>query len=38
MPAAVRLRMREKDQWLDFPYQTLKLASIFTPKRIDTRP
>ena len=30
------LRMREKDQWLDFPYQTLKLTSKFTPKRIDT--
>ena len=30
------LRMREKDQWLDFPYQALKLTSKFTPKRIDT--
>jgi len=30
------LRMREKDQWLDFPYQTLKLTSKLTPKRIDT--
>ena len=28
--------MREKDQWLDFPYQTLKLTSKLTPKRIDT--
>lgn len=30
------LRMREKDQWVDFPYQTLKLTSKLTPKRIDT--
>ncbi len=30
------LRVREKDQWLDFPYQTLKLTSKLTPKRIDT--
>ncbi len=30
------LRMSEKDQWLDFPYQTLKLTSKLTPKRIDT--
>ncbi|NSX10178.1 translocation/assembly module TamB [Pseudomonas lini] len=30
------LRMREKEQWLDFPYQTLKLTSKLTPKRIDT--
>ena len=30
------LRMREKDQWLDFPYQTLKLTSKLTPKRVDT--
>ncbi|PTT02865.1 translocation/assembly module TamB domain-containing protein, partial [Pseudomonas sp. HMWF006] len=30
------LRMKEKDQWLDFPYQTLKLISKLTPKRIDT--
>ncbi len=30
------LRMKEKDQWLDFPYQTLKLNSKLTPKRIDT--
>ncbi|WP_019580048.1 translocation/assembly module TamB domain-containing protein [Pseudomonas mandelii] len=30
------LRMKEKDQWLDFPYQTLKLTSKLTPKRIDT--
>jgi translocation and assembly module TamB len=25
------LRMREKDQWLDFPYQTLKLTSNSRP-------
>jgi translocation and assembly module TamB len=30
------LRVREKDQWLDFPYQTLKLTSQLTPKRIDS--
>ncbi|PWK39963.1 translocation/assembly module TamB domain-containing protein [Pseudomonas sp. OV226] len=30
------LRMKEKDQWLDFPYQTLKVTSKLTPKRIDT--
>ncbi|VVN46608.1 Translocation and assembly module subunit TamB [Pseudomonas fluorescens] len=30
------LRMKEKDQWLDFPYQILKLTSKLTPKRIDT--
>jgi translocation and assembly module TamB len=30
------LRIKEKDQWLDFPYQTLKLNSKLTPKRIDT--
>ncbi|MDI3355138.1 translocation/assembly module TamB [Pseudomonas sp. UYIF39] len=29
------LRIKEKDQWLDFPYQTLKLNSKLTPKRID---
>lgn len=31
------LRIKEKDQWLDFPYQTLKLTSNLTPKRIDTQ-
>lgn len=31
------LRMKEKDQWLDFPYQTLKLTSTLNPKRIDTQ-
>ncbi|AWA40339.1 translocation/assembly module TamB domain-containing protein [Pseudomonas sp. 22105] len=30
------LRMKEKDQWVDFPYQTLKLTSKLTPKRIET--
>ncbi|KAB0496411.1 translocation/assembly module TamB domain-containing protein [Pseudomonas vancouverensis] len=30
------LRVKEKDQWLDFPYQTLILTSKLTPKRIDT--
>ncbi len=30
------LRIKEKDQWLDFPYQTLKLTSKLTPKRIDS--
>ncbi|MHC8382492.1 translocation/assembly module TamB domain-containing protein [Pseudomonas sp. LB3P14] len=30
------LRIKEKDQWLDFPYQTLTLTSKLTPKRIDT--
>ncbi|RWU21022.1 hypothetical protein DM813_17555 [Pseudomonas alkylphenolica] len=31
------LRLREKDQWLDFPYQTLRLESNLAPRRIDTR-
>jgi translocation and assembly module TamB len=31
-----KLRIKDKDQWLDFPYQTLKLTSKLTPKRIDT--
>ncbi|WP_025390055.1 translocation/assembly module TamB domain-containing protein [Pseudomonas syringae] len=31
------LRVRNNDQWLDFPYQTLKLSSTMTPKRIDSR-
>ncbi|WP_350647874.1 translocation/assembly module TamB domain-containing protein [Pseudomonas sp. HY13-MNA-CIBAN-0226] len=29
------LRVRDKDQWLDFPYQALLLTSKMTPKRID---
>jgi len=31
------LRVREKDQWLDFPYENLKLSSTLSPKRIDSR-
>ncbi|TDF86436.1 translocation/assembly module TamB [Pseudomonas sp. H9] len=31
------LRVREKGQWLDFPYQTLRLESTLAPRRIDTR-
>jgi translocation and assembly module TamB len=31
------LRIRDKNQWLDFPYKALKLDSTLTPKRIDTR-
>jgi translocation and assembly module TamB len=31
------LRIRDKDQWLDFPYRALKLDSNLTPKLIDTR-
>jgi translocation and assembly module TamB len=31
------LRIREKDQWLDFPYETLVLNSNLTPKLIDSR-
>lgn len=31
------LRIKEKDQWLDFPYQALKLNTTLNPKRIDTR-
>jgi translocation and assembly module TamB len=31
------LRLREKDQWLDFPYQTLKLDSTLNPNRIDSQ-
>lgn len=30
------LRMRDQQQWLDFPYQTLRLTSKLTPKRVDT--
>ncbi|WP_422421741.1 translocation/assembly module TamB domain-containing protein [Pseudomonas sp. GZD-222] len=35
--SAGTLRLREKDQWLDFPYQTLRLQSTLAPRRIDTR-
>ncbi|MCW2272234.1 translocation/assembly module TamB domain-containing protein [Pseudomonas sp. JUb96] len=31
------LRLREKGQWLDFPYQTLRLESTLAPRRVDTR-
>lgn len=31
------LRILEKNQWLDFPYQSLKLTTTLTPKRIDSR-
>ncbi|NAN51637.1 translocation/assembly module TamB [Pseudomonas protegens] len=31
------LRVKEKDQWLDFPYQALKLNTRLTPRRIDTQ-
>nr|WP_314583552.1 translocation/assembly module TamB domain-containing protein [uncultured Pseudomonas sp.] len=29
------LRVKEKNQWLDFPYQALKLTSSLTPKKVD---
>ncbi|MBV6751713.1 translocation/assembly module TamB [Pseudomonas chlororaphis] len=29
------LRMRERRKWLDFPYETLKLTSNLTPRRVD---
>ncbi|WP_260961826.1 translocation/assembly module TamB domain-containing protein [Pseudomonas citri] len=32
----LRDKERDKDHWLDFPYQTLTLNSRLTPKRIDT--
>ncbi len=31
------LRVKDKGQWLDFPYDTLKLTSNMTPKKVDTR-
>ncbi|WDG40483.1 translocation/assembly module TamB [Pseudomonas synxantha] len=31
------LRVRDKGQWLDFPYNTLKLETTLNPKRIDTQ-
>lgn len=31
------LRVREKDRWLDFPYQALRLNSTLGPRRVDTR-
>ena len=31
------LRIKDKGQWLNFPYQTFKLTSNLTPDRVDTR-
>lgn len=31
------LRVKDKGQWLDFPYQTFKLTSNLSPSRVDTR-
>ena len=31
------LRMRDGEQWLDFPYQTLSLNSQLTPEQVDSR-
>ncbi|MNG79135.1 Translocation and assembly module TamB [compost metagenome] len=31
------LRVRDKDRWIDFPYQTLRLDSTLAPRRVDTR-
>ncbi|WP_338494649.1 translocation/assembly module TamB domain-containing protein [Pseudomonas trivialis] len=31
------LRVKDKAQWLDFPYDTLKLETTLNPKRIDTQ-
>ncbi|KAF1011253.1 MAG: Translocation and assembly module subunit TamB [Pseudomonas fluorescens] len=31
------LRIKEKTQWVDFPYDTLKLETTLNPKRIDTQ-
>ncbi|MFK3793933.1 translocation/assembly module TamB domain-containing protein [Pseudomonas piscis] len=31
------LRVKDKEQWLDFPYQTLKLDSRLGPRRIDSQ-
>ncbi|WP_248750411.1 translocation/assembly module TamB domain-containing protein [Pseudomonas sp. MWU15-20650] len=31
------LRVKDKDQWLDFPYDTLKLETTLNPKRIDAQ-
>jgi translocation and assembly module TamB len=30
------LRVKDKNQWLDFPYDTLKLTSSLTPKKVDS--
>lgn len=29
------LRIKDKGQWLNFPYQTFKLTSNLTPDRVD---
>ncbi|WP_449434929.1 translocation/assembly module TamB domain-containing protein [Pseudomonas putida] len=31
------LRVRDKDRWVDFPYQALRLDSTLAPRRIDAR-
>ena len=31
------LRLRSDDQWLNFPYQTLRLDSTLAPRQVDTR-
>jgi translocation and assembly module TamB len=31
------LRIRDNGQWLDFPYQALRLDSNLTPRRVDTQ-
>lgn len=31
------LRVRDKDRWIDFPYQVLRVDSTLAPRRIDTR-
>ena len=31
------LRIKDKGQWLDFPYQALRLTSNLTPSRVETR-
>jgi len=31
------LRVKDKEQWLDFPYDTLTLETTLNPKRIDTQ-
>ncbi|WP_350616029.1 translocation/assembly module TamB domain-containing protein [Pseudomonas sp. HY7a-MNA-CIBAN-0227] len=31
------LRVKDKDQWLDFPYDALTLETTLNPKRIDTQ-
>ena len=31
------LRIKDKGQWLDFPYQAVRLTSNLTPSRVETR-